>query len=532
MNPAFPVPLRSPRVFHFRPAPPDDAPLTHRPKITDVKINKKSQFPIRPPDSNPNNQSINTSNNLPNKITINLSSNNLTNNMANVPNTQINKATSNNVVNNLTINTITNINDLPKKRPPPKTARAINPRFKKKGGLPNSKPIIFKDPITSNEAIQNYSGQLTPFELTEIKGYDLVYYLGNISKKIKNSHMSKAPNNGFDDTNHHYRAIPGDHLLYRYEIKAIFGKGAFGQVLRVFDHKLKIEVALKVIINTRQMHEQGLIETNILNTLNDGSDPLHNNYIVKVTETFTFRNHICATFEILGQNLYEYSRSMHYKPLPIPQLKSIAQQMFTALKFIHETKRIIHCDMKPENVLLMKNNKNCIRVIDFGSSCHIGRQKYEYIQSRFYRAPEVILGIKYGPPMDIWSVGCIICEMEAGRPIFPGDDESEQMKLFFEVLGLPPKYLLFQGSRRKDFFHEDGTPIVYSKNKKLNISTKSLKSASKISDPLLLDLLQKCFEWDQTKRITAEQALKHPWFNVKEGSTARPQHSLPGLTKK
>lgn len=559
MNTSFPVPLRSPRVLHFRPAPPEESCSSVR------RIGAKEV-------SNRNNKQ---------NITPNASSSYFfqeSHSPQNAPIAPVSSTNQQKVSQSHSVSIQDSSGDPIRKRPPPNSARTNNPRLKKisqaksqqpppllqqqspsplsnnapiqkvrSGSLTSravnnhrfvniktNKPQTLKDPITSDEALASYGQIITKYESIEIKDYPLIYYLGIYTKKNKTSMISNVNNYGFDDSSHHYKTQQGDHIAYRYEIKSNFGKGAFGQVVKVYDHKEKMEVALKIIINTKQMHEQGLIETNILTTLNDGSDPQHNNYIVRVMDSFKFRNHVCVTFEILGQNLYEYSRSLHYKPLPMNQLRLIAQQMFTALQFCHEQKRVIHCDMKPENVLLVsKSNKNNIRVIDFGSSCFVGKQKYEYIQSRFYRAPEVILGQKYGPPMDIWSVGCILCEMESGRPIFPGDDEYEQIRLFLEILGLPPRYLLSQCARRKEFFHEDGTPIVYSKNKKINISTKSIKTATRINDPLLLDLLSKCLEWDQTKRITAGQALKHPWFFAKEVTIppAKSTNLLPDLKK-
>ena len=523
---SFPVPLQTQRVFHFKPAPPDDPPKS-------VRFRMQKQIN----NANPRNQNKeenvdNTNDNIPLGTKANANAAHSTNNLLSKKNN------TNNKINEFGFSKTKSKDNFRFKplppRTPPKSARAANPRFRKKpmnrifNG--NIKPPDLSEPITPTEAIQKFSSALTSFELTEIKEFDEIYFLGNPSKKIKNV-TTNARNKGFDDQHHHYKISIGDHIAYRYEIKALFGKGAFGQVIRVYDHKLKTEVALKIIINTRQMHEQGLIEVNLLKMLNDNSDPLHNNYIVKVTDSFIFRSHICVTFEILGLNLYDYSRSIKYKALPMNQLKMISQQMFTALKFIHESKKIVHCDMKPENVLLVKNNKNCIRVIDFGSSCEIGKQKYTYIQSRFYRAPEVILGIKYGPPMDIWSVGCIIVEMELGKPLFPGDDENQQIKYFLEVLGLPPRNVIMQGTRRRTFFNDDCTPLNDS-GKSIRIGSRPLKTASKIDDPLLLDLLSKCFEWDQTKRITADQALKHPWFNTRTIQSSRSNHNLlPELKK-
>lgn len=412
-----------------------------------------------------------------------------------------------------------------------KSSRSSNPRFRKSS--PQSvrqntiiSPVIQHGPIDPVTCLQSYSTLLTPYEKSEIQSYQEIYYLGKYSKK--NKAITKLNNNGFDDANHHYKVNIGDHIAYRYEVKSVFGKGAFGQVLKCYDHKTKHDIALKIIINTAQMHEQGKIEVNIVKALNQ-YEPGKSHFIVKFDDDFTFRNHICVTFEILGQNLYEYSRSIRFRPMGIQQLQSIAREMLIALAFCHKH-RIVHCDMKPENVLLTPGSNKNIRVIDFGSSCFVGRQRYEYIQSRYYRAPEVILGIKYGPPMDIWSFACIVLEMYLGQPIFPGNDEHEQLEMFMEILGAPPSYLLLNSSRRTDFFGTDGRPLRRGGGGRHRaINGLSLRTATKITDPNFLDLIKKCFEWDQTKRISAEEALKHPWFSTKEVATSRPAYRLPGL---
>ena len=103
---------------------------------------------------------------------------------------------------------------------------------------------------------------------------------------------------------------------------------------------------------------------------------------------------------------------------------------------------IIHCDLKPENILLEDRNKSDIKLIDLGSSCFQNERIYTYIQSRFYRAPEIMLGIPYTPAIDIWSLGCILAELYTGYPLFPGESEPEQMNLIMEVIGIPPSDLL------------------------------------------------------------------------------------------
>ena len=122
-------------------------------------------------------------------------------------------------------------------------------------------------------------------------------------------------------------------------------------------------------------------------------------------------------------------------------IKNMAIQLLISLRYLKKLK-VIHCDLKPENILLKYYNKSLIKVIDFGSSCLVDERIYTYIQSRFYRAPEIILGLPYDYQIDMWSFGCIICELFTGFPIFPGESESEQLMLFMEVLGKPSKKII------------------------------------------------------------------------------------------
>ena len=94
---------------------------------------------------------------------------------------------------------------------------------------------------------------------------------------------------------------------------------------------------------------------------------------------------------------------------------------------------IIHCDLKPENILLRHPKKSGVKVIDFGSSCRSNKRMYSYIQSRFYRSPEVMLGLPYSVSIDMWSLGCILAEMHTGEPLFSGSDQFDQMQKIVKV---------------------------------------------------------------------------------------------------
>jgi dual specificity tyrosine-phosphorylation-regulated kinase 2/3/4 len=133
----------------------------------------------------------------------------------------------------------------------------------------------------------------------------------------------------------------------------------------------------------------------------------------------------------------------------------------------------------------------------------------------------VILGIKYGPPMDIWSFACIVIEMIIGKPIFPGDNEHEQLDMLMQVFGPVPDILKTKCTRRKEFFNADGKLTGGKMQKLRRPGSLTLEAATHLADQLLLDLLKKCFEWKQEDRITAADALNHAWFHTKEVTTGR-----------
>jgi len=139
---------------------------------------------------------------------------------------------------------------------------------------------------------------------------------------------------------------------------------------------------------------------------------------------------------------------------------------------------------------------------------------YTYIQSRFYRSPEVILGMSYGLPIDMWSLGCILAELFTGYPIFPGENEQEQLACIMEVFGPPEKHLIEKSTRRKLFFDSQGKPrmIVSSKGRRRRASSKTLQQVLKCDDEPFLDFVTRCLRWDPEKRLRPEEAMNHEFI--------------------
>lgn len=423
------------------------------------------------------------------------------------------------------------VNNTPRNRvAPPTTSAKGNPRFKIKTPRhrihKNLSPVIPNGPISPREAILKYGSLLNFYERDEIYDFPDIFYLGQPGRKITPDFEAKY-NHGYDNESNNYILISGDHLAYRFEILSLFGAGAFGQAVRCYDHMMKRQVAIKVIVNTEQMHEQGKMEAKILSKLNRGE--VKN--VVRAYDFFIFRNHICITFEILGKNLFEIIEQNGYSPLPVGLVRLYAIQILTGLEQTHRL-GIVHCDLKPENILLCNGSNAMCKIIDFGSSCFANNQIYEYIQSRFYRAPEVMIGIKYGPPMDIWSFALIIVELLTGIPLFPGDNEEEQLWMISELLGLPPRELVKIGKRRREFFDDKYDLLTIQSNARVPQSM-DLKKVLNTNDPSLIDFIMKCLTWNQKDRLTASELLRHPWIShyevaITQINSPRP-HGLPEL---
>ncbi|CAD7968151.1 unnamed protein product, partial [Amoebophrya sp. A25] len=293
-------------------------------------------------------------------------------------------------------------------------------------------------------------------------------------KRVLTQLSQGVHNNGYDNSKHDYICRVRDNLYNPdglcYSIMERLGHGTFGQVL-------KCEVtgnsgatptryaALKIIKNKPAYFHQALVEVRILKLLNvTGStflfpflaDKDEDSRIVKMLDFFVFRKHLCIAFEILSINLYDVLKQNGFRGLSTPLIRSIMEQIIKALQCLRKA-RVIHCDLKPENVLLSPTRMPSVKLIDFGSAgapplfSQPGHIVYTYIQSRFYRSPEVLLGLPYTSAIDMWSLGCICAELFIGLPIFPGSSEYDQMKRITEIVGLPPKEMM-EGAYTHKYF--------------------------------------------------------------------------------
>uniref|UniRef100_A0A8D0ASU7 dual-specificity kinase n=1 Tax=Sander lucioperca TaxID=283035 RepID=A0A8D0ASU7_SANLU len=372
------------------------------------------------------------------------------------------------------------------------------------------------------EALKNFQDRLTEFEQEEIMDYAEIWFLGQGSQKIEGS-QGTPQNSGYDDEHGSYVRVLHDHIGYRFEVLEVIGKGSFGQVLKCLDHKNNELVAIKMIRNKKRFHHQALVELKILDVIKrKDKDNLHN--VIHMKEYFYFRNHLCISFELLGVNLYELIKKNNFQGFSLALIRRFTHALLRCLQMLHREK-IIHCDLKPENILLSQRGPGNIKVVDFGSSCYEQQRVYTYIQSRFYRSPEVILGHPYSMAIDMWSLGCILAELYTGYPLFPGESEVEQISCIMEVFGMPPNDFVQSASRRRLFFDSKGNPrnITNSKGKKRRPNSKELSAALKTNDALFLDFIKRCLTWDPTKRMTPDEGLQHEWILEGNFNKVRPR---------
>ncbi|VDK41158.1 unnamed protein product [Taenia asiatica] len=356
--------------------------------------------------------------------------------------------------------------------------------------------------FTPEEVIKRYGSSLTEYERGEILHYKKIWYFGLGTPK--NTGRNEPYNNGFDSKKGEYKTIRHDHIAYRYEVIDTIGKGAFGEVVEAYDHRNQQRVALKIIRNRPNLHEQAKVEVEMLNILMH-RDPKNKNFTLRIFDDFTFRSHPCIVCELIGDNLYEVLKQRDFRGLSTKTIRSITRCILKCLAILQE-ESIIHCDVKPENILLFPGEKAYVKLIDFGSSCRESEQIYNYIQSRYYRAPEVILGLRYSTLIDMWSLGCL-ASFSSGLPLFPGTDEADQLRCIARLLGEPPAEMIQKSSTFNKLIGESDCLA-----KAFSTRPKSFDDELSGADPLFKDFVLKCLTWRPEDRMTVGEALKHPWI--------------------
>lgn len=342
----------------------------------------------------------------------------------------------------------------------------------------------------------------------------------------------------FDDDDGHYIVIPNTDLTPRYKIMKTLGQGTFGKVIQCYDRLKKDYCAIKVIRAIQKYRDASMIELRVLRTLSE-NDPENLNKCIHMIDCFDYRNHICIVMGLLGISVFDFLKSNNFIPFPPSHIQHFAYQLFTSVAFLHDLK-LIHTDLKPENILLVHSgfrnvpytkksgiktkrllNSTEIRLIDFGSATFEDEYHSSIVSTRHYRAPEIILGMGWSYPCDIWSIGCILIEFFTGEALFQTHDNLEHLSMMEIICGkLEPKFIrqssktaqkYFRHSGKLDYPNKDTSPSSRKFVKAMRSLGEIVPSTSALNTHFL-DLLTKIFTYDPNKRITAKEALSHPYF--------------------
>ncbi|KAI8953792.1 kinase-like domain-containing protein [Xylaria longipes] len=349
-----------------------------------------------------------------------------------------------------------------------------------------------------------------------------------------------------DDKDGYYKIRIGEILNGRYQVQSTLGKGMFSGVARAVDITNKRLVAIKMMRNNDALRKGGFIEIAILQKLND-ADPENRKHIVKFERHFEHKGHLCLAFENLSLNLREVLRKFGNNiGINLSATRAYAHQIFVALAHLRKCS-IVHADLKPDNILV-NETRNVLKICDLGTAIDRSdaatahTEITPYLVSRFYRAPEIILGMPYDYAIDIWSIGCTLYELYTGKILFAGDSNNQMLRAIMETRGKFSAKLYKRGELSHLHFDEVGNFISAEQDKALgkttvrtlaivkptrDLRTRLMAASGGMSDVEsrdlnnFVDLLERCLALNPDKRITPSEALKHPFFLSKVAGSLR-----------
>ncbi|XP_047524502.1 serine/threonine-protein kinase PRP4 homolog isoform X1 [Pieris napi] len=357
---------------------------------------------------------------------------------------------------------------------------------------------------------------------------------GQNIKKLVPENPSLTDN--WDDAEGYYRVRIGEVLDNRYSVYGYTGQGVFSNVVRARDQsRQNSDVAIKIIRNNEIMQKTGLKELEILKKLND-ADPDDKYHCLRLFRNFYHKHHLCMVLEPLSMNLREVLKKYGKNSgIHINAVRSYTQQILLALKLLKKSE-IVHADIKPDNILV-NESKVQLKLCDFGSAAHVSDNNLTpYLVSRYYRAPEIILGLPYDYGVDMWSTACTIYELATGQILFDGKTNNEMLKFFMDLKGKISRKILRKGKFKEQHFDADFKFLyqeydhITERDKIIVINdikpTRDLQAelapsnqrlapedAKKYSQ--LKDILDKMLIIDTTKRASINLCLNHPFIQEK-----------------
>ncbi|CAO2166913.1 unnamed protein product [Urochloa humidicola] len=347
---------------------------------------------------------------------------------------------------------------------------------------------------------------------------------GSDKEYLKDVQHSTALNDEEDPETNMDLALSNFHREYEvFELRIIHRKNRTG-----FEENKDFPIVLNSVIAGRYYvteylgsaaFSKSLDEIKLLKFVNK-YDPLDEHHVLRLYDYFYHQEHLFIVTELLRANLYEFQKYNQESGgevyFTLPRIQVIARQCLEALVYLHHL-RIIHCDLKPENILIKSYSRCEIKVIDLGSSCFLTDNLCVYVQSRSYRAPEVILGLPYDQRIDIWSLGCILAELYTGEVLFPNEPVSMMLAQMIGIIGPIDMELLELGHETQKYFTDDYD--LFAKNEEtgqieyLIPEKSSLRRHLQCPDSEFVDFLSYLLQINPRKRPTADEALQHPWLS-------------------
>lgn len=236
--------------------------------------------------------------------------------------------------------------------------------------------------------------------------------------------------------------------------------------------------------------------------------------IVTLHDVIHTENKLMLVFEYMDKDLKKYMDARGDRgQLDTPTIKRFMQDLLRGTAFCHEN-RVLHRDLKPQNLLI--NTRGQLKLADFGLARAFGIPVNTFsneVVTLWYRAPDVLLGSRtYNTSIDIWSAGCIMAEMYTGRPLFPGTTNEDQLQKIFRLMGTPSERTWPGISQLPEY-----------KGNFPSYATQNLHLILPQVDSLGMDLISKLLRLRPEDRLSAQEALRHPWFN-----DLQPIQGMPG----
>lgn len=313
-----------------------------------------------------------------------------------------------------------------------------------------------------------------------------------------------------------------------YVVVDILGSGGNSDVYRVSENITRKTYSLKIYKhkeNNSNFDTEANNEIRVLSDLKQFRDAAELQHIGLMVDSFEYKNHIIIVNENYPFSLYQ-AFIQRGAGFGLPIVQQIAREIASALHTLHKS-NIIHCDVKPENILITKEGH--FKLIDFGSARRDTDYMYLYIQTRYYRAPEVILEFAYTNKIDIWSYGCLLAESFLGFVLFPGASALKCLQIINKRLnGFPDEILEEMQNRGSDYLDDTGNikttdaPLMADNDNLDNLVYMWIKSEYETKEglefdkhcrDLFLDLLHHCLEIDPKKRFNIDDVLAHPFLH-------------------